>query len=160
MTGGDSTPLHEAIVALGSNLGDRAGYLRLAVDSLPGVVRMSQVYETDPVGGPEGQGPYLNMVVAIETALGPYELLGCCREIEARAGRQRIEHWGPRTLDIDVLFYDDLHLDDPELTVPHPRYAERLFVLAPLSEVAAERCPTGWDDVAGTESVHPRGSLP
>jgi len=151
---------HEAILALGSNLGTREEYLRLAIDSLPGVARMSQVYETDPVGGPDGQRPYLNMVVAIETDLDPYALLRRCRQIERSALRQRVEHWGPRTLDIDLLFYDDVRIEDPDLTIPHPRYSGRRFVLAPLSEVAPQRCPPGWDDTLPPEGVHARGALP
>lgn len=159
---GDGPPprqAHRAVIALGSNLGDREGFLRLAVQSLPGVERLSQVYETDPVGGPAGQGAYLNMVVMIETELDPYALLRRCRQIEATAYRQRVEHWGPRTLDVDVLFYDDIHIEDPELTIPHPRYSTRRFVLAPLSEVAPERCPPGWDEQLPPEGVHPRGPL-
>ena len=151
---------HEAILALGSNLGEREQYLRLAVDFLPGVTLMSQVYETDPVGGPEGQRPYLNMVVAIRTELDPYALLRRCRQIERAALRQRVEQWGPRTLDIDLLFYDDVRIDDPDLTIPHPRYSERRFVLAPLSEVAPQRCPPGWNEALPPEGVNPWGPLP
>ncbi|HYN35200.1 MAG TPA: 2-amino-4-hydroxy-6-hydroxymethyldihydropteridine diphosphokinase [Ilumatobacteraceae bacterium] len=151
--------VHEAIIALGSSLGDRESYLRLAVRSLPGVRALSQVFETDPVGGPDGQDTYLNMVVALDTDLDPYALLRRCRSIERQALRQRVVHWGPRTLDLDVLFYDDIRIDDPHLTIPHPRYAERRFVLAPLAEVAPERCPPGWDDSLAPEGVHPRGPL-
>ncbi len=151
--------VHLAIIALGSSLGDREGYLRLAVTSLPGVQAMSQVFETDPVGGPNGQDTYLNMVVTLETSLDPYALLRRCRSIEGEALRQRVVHWGPRTLDIDVLFYDDIRIDDPHLTIPHPRYAERRFVLAPLAEVAPERCPTGWDETLPPDGVYPRGPL-
>jgi dihydroneopterin aldolase/2-amino-4-hydroxy-6-hydroxymethyldihydropteridine diphosphokinase len=151
--------LHYAFLALGSNLGDRMTHLRTAVDSLPGVTRLSQVYETDPIGGPEGQGPYLNMVLEVATELDPYALLRRCRHVEREALRQRVEHWGPRTLDVDVLFYDDIRIDDPELTIPHPRYAERRFVLAPLSELAPERCPERWDATLPPEGVHPRGVL-
>lgn len=154
-----SVHARRAIVALGSNLGDRESYLRLAIASLPGVVAMSSVYETDPVGGPDGQGPFLNMVVVLETVLDPYALLRRCRRIEAMASRQRIVHWGPRTLDIDVLFYDDVRIDDDLLTVPHPRLHERRFVLAPLEDVAPERCPTGWDEVLPPEGIHCRGPL-
>lgn len=150
-------PPHVAIVALGSNLGDRESYLRLAVDSLD-VVRQSQVFETDPIG-PEGQGAYLNMVVEVHTTLDPYAFMRRCRRIEAEALRQRVVHWGPRTLDVDLLFYDDIRIDDPDLTVPHPRYAERRFVLAPLSEVAPERCPARWDELLPPDGVRPRGAL-
>lgn len=150
---------NEAIVALGSNLGDRESYLRFAVRSLPGVRAMSRVFETDPVGGPDGQGAFLNMVVVLDTDLDPYALLRRCRRIEAEAYRQRVVRWGPRTLDVDLLFYGDVRIDDPALTVPHPRYAERRFVLAPLSDVAPERCPPGWDERLPPEGVHPRGPL-
>jgi len=150
---------HVAIVALGSNLGDRAAYLRHAVASLPGITAQSQVFETDPIGGPDGQGAYLNMVAVLSTTLDPYALMRRCRRIEADALRQRVVHWGPRTLDIDLLFYDDITINDPALTVPHPRFAERRFVLAPLSEVAPERCPAGWDATLPPDAVHPRGPL-
>ncbi len=69
-------------------------------------------------------------------------------------------HWGPRTLDVDILFYDDITIDAPELTIPHPRFAERRFVLAPLAEVAPQRCPPGWEDTLPPAGVHPRGALP
>lgn len=150
---------HLALIALGSSLGDREGYLRLAVRSLPTVEAMSQVFETAPVGGPDDQGPYLNMVVLVRTALDPYALLRRCRHIETEALRQRVVHWGPRTLDVDVLFYDDIAIDDPLLTIPHPRYAERRFVLAPLAEIAPERCPINWDETLPPEGVYPRGPL-
>ena len=150
---------HRAIVALGSNLGDREGYLRLAVRELGGIVAQSQVFETDPVGGPDDQGAYLNMVVALDTPLDPFAFVRRCQRIEHQALRQRIVHWGPRTLDVDVLFYDDVTMSSPELTIPHPRLAERRFVLQPLSEVAPERCPPGWDDALAPEGVYPRGPL-
>jgi dihydroneopterin aldolase / 2-amino-4-hydroxy-6-hydroxymethyldihydropteridine diphosphokinase len=151
---------HEAIIALGSNLGDREGFLRLAVESLDRVVAASQVFETAPVGGPDGQGAYLNMVVKIDTALDPFALLRRCQRIEATASRQRVIHWGPRTLDLDVLFYDDVSIVSPELVVPHPHVAERRFVLAPLEEVAPERCPDGWRETLPPDEVTPRGPLP
>ena len=150
---------HVAIVALGSSLGDRESYLRGAVRALGEVQVMSQVFETDPVGGPDGQDQYLNMVVSIRTMLDPYALLRQCRQIEADALRQRVVHWGPRTLDVDVLFYDDITIDDPRLTIPHPRYAERRFVLAPLAEVAPQRCPANWDELLPPDGVYPRGPL-
>ncbi len=150
--------VHRAVVALGSNLGDRVGYLRSAIDQLAPVAQ-SQVYETDPVGGPDAQGAYLNMVAVVETGLDPYAFIRRLQRIEAEAGRQRVIHWGPRTLDLDLLFYDDATIVSEELIVPHPRYAERRFVLAPLSEVAPERCPEGWDDRLPPEGVYPIGPL-
>lgn len=154
----DEATNHRAIVALGSNLGDRAGHLRDAVSRLE-VVAASQVYETAPVGGPDDQGPYLNMVVVADTPLDPFAFLRHCRRIEAAASRQRLVRWGPRTLDVDILFFDDMTIDSPELTVPHPRYAERRFVLAPLSEVAPERCPSGWETSLPPDAVTPIGRI-
>ena len=136
--------LTPAYVALGSNIGDRREHLRFAVLNLPGVRAMSGVYETDPVGGPD-QGPYLNMVVELETRLNPFELLEICRRIEAGAGRERKVRWGPRTLDVDVLLYGDVRIESDELTVPHPRMWERRFVLAPLSDIAPGRLPADWE---------------
>jgi 2-amino-4-hydroxy-6-hydroxymethyldihydropteridine diphosphokinase len=129
-------------LGIGSNLGDRLAYLQLAVDQLarrPGieVVAVSRVYETAPVGGPP-QDAYLNAVVAIDTDLDANELLNVCQLIEERAERVRVERWGPRTLDVDVLLLDDWQVDDEDLTVPHPRMWERGFVLAPLRDVAPE----------------------
>jgi dihydroneopterin aldolase / 2-amino-4-hydroxy-6-hydroxymethyldihydropteridine diphosphokinase len=150
---------HTAIVALGSNLGDREDYLRHAVRELGNVTAMSQVFETEPVGGPDAQGAYLNMVVSVETSLDPYAFIRRCQRIEAGALRQRVVHWGPRTLDVDLLFYDDVTITSDELTVPHPRIAERRFVLAPLSEIAPERCPPGWDESLPPAVVVGRGAL-
>lgn len=150
---------HEVIVALGSNLGDREGYLRFAVGELGNVVATSQVFETEPIGGPGGQGAYLNMVVKVQTSLDPYAFIRRCQRIEANALRQRIVHWGPRTLDVDVLFYDDVHISSEKLTVPHPRINERRFVLTPLSEVAPERCPQGWQQSLPPSEIHARGPL-
>lgn len=128
-----------AFLGLGSNLGDREQYLREAIGSLDAmVVATSTVYETDPVGGPAGQGPYLNLVAELDTELTPYELLAVCRRLESAAERVREVRWGARTLDVDVLWIDGVQLDDPELTVPHPRLRERRFVLAPLGELAPE----------------------
>jgi dihydroneopterin aldolase / 2-amino-4-hydroxy-6-hydroxymethyldihydropteridine diphosphokinase len=150
---------HEAIVALGSNLGDREFYLRYAVGELGTVTAMSQVFETEPIGGPDAQGAYLNMVVKVETSLDPYAFIRRCQRIEAGALRQRVVHWGPRTLDVDLLFFDDVQISSEELTVPHPRIDERRFVLTPLSEVAPERCPADWDATLPPAVVAPRGPL-
>jgi dihydroneopterin aldolase/2-amino-4-hydroxy-6-hydroxymethyldihydropteridine diphosphokinase len=161
---GSQAKSHEAILALGSNLGDREGFLRRAVRELGGmvsgsVVAMSDVYETDPAGGPDEQGAYLNMVVKVDTLLDPFALLRLCHRVEASAHRERLVHWGPRTLDVDLLFYDDAHIDSDVLTVPHPRIAERRFVLTPLSDVAPERCPAGWDAKLPPAVVVSRGQL-
>ncbi|MEN2743774.1 2-amino-4-hydroxy-6-hydroxymethyldihydropteridine diphosphokinase [Sinomonas halotolerans] len=124
------------VLALGSNLGERAETLADATAEIvdrPDVrlVDVSPVIRTKPVGGPPGQPDFLNMVMIVETTLGPYELLEHCHDIEARHHRTREVRWGPRTLDIDIITYGDARLDDPELTIPHPRAAERAFVLFP-----------------------------
>ena len=147
-----------AFLGLGSNLGDRWAHLRQAVASMPDVVAVSPVYETSPVGGPPGQGPYLNCVVELDTELEPRQLLELAHGLERAAQRERGERWGPRTLDVDVLLVGDLAVDDPDLTVPHPRMYERRFVLAPLADLAPELVPAGWEDrVAG--EVHPVGRI-
>jgi 2-amino-4-hydroxy-6-hydroxymethyldihydropteridine diphosphokinase len=127
-----------AFLGLGSNLGDRWGYLRRAVEGLPDVVAVSPVYETEPVGGPPGQGPYLNVVVELDTDLGPRDLLEVGRRLEAEAGRRRGVRFGPRTLDVDVLLVGTEAVDDPDLVVPHPRLWERRFVVEPLAALAAD----------------------
>lgn len=148
-----------AFLALGSNLGDREAELRRALDALTELVAASAVYETDPVGGPEGQGPYLNMVVQLETDRSPDQLLETCRALEAVAGRVRDAHWGPRTLDVDVLWIDGVTVDEPELQVPHPRLRQRPFVLAPLAELAPDLVPDGWESAFDHLGVHRLGSL-
>jgi dihydroneopterin aldolase / 2-amino-4-hydroxy-6-hydroxymethyldihydropteridine diphosphokinase len=150
---------HRAIVALGSNLGDREGHLRFALGELGGVVAQSQVFETDAVGGPDGQPAYLNMVALLDSPLDPFAFLRRCQRIESAALRQRTVPWGPRTLDLDVLFFDDVTVSSPELTIPHPLLAQRRFVLAPLAEVAPERCPPGWETSLPGAVVSPRGPL-
>jgi 2-amino-4-hydroxy-6-hydroxymethyldihydropteridine diphosphokinase len=129
-----------AFLGLGSNLGDRLRFLRDAVATLRdvGLVGVSPVYETGPVGGPPGQGAFLNLVVELRTDHAPHELLGVCRRLEAAAGRVRDERWGPRTLDVDVLWVDGATVDDPDLVVPHPRMWERRFVVAPLHDLAPD----------------------
>ncbi len=150
---------HSALIALGSNLGDREGFLRMGVAGLGRVTALSSVYETDPVGGPDDQGPYLNMVVEIETSLDPFALLRRCQRIEAEAMRQRVVHWGPRTLDVDIIQFDDLTMTSPELEIPHPRFAERRFVLEPLAEIAPDRCPAGWDEELAPGGIRRIGPL-
>jgi 2-amino-4-hydroxy-6-hydroxymethyldihydropteridine diphosphokinase len=124
---------------LGSNLGDRRRLLAEAVDRLVAVGRraVSPLYETDPVGGPE-QGPFLNLVVELDTDLSARQLLSVCHRLESAAARVREERWGPRTLDVDVLWVDGATIDEPDLQVPHPRMAERRFVLVPLRDLAPD----------------------
>ncbi|HEV2685866.1 MAG TPA: 2-amino-4-hydroxy-6-hydroxymethyldihydropteridine diphosphokinase [Actinomycetota bacterium] len=133
-----------AYLGLGSNLGDRRELLRQAIEALDwggvSVVARSRVYETTPVGGPGGQPDFLNQVIAVETALDAHGLWERCSAVEASLGRSR-EHetrWGPRAIDIDVLTFGDSVLQDPDLEIPHPRMAERGFVLVPLAEIAPD----------------------
>jgi 2-amino-4-hydroxy-6-hydroxymethyldihydropteridine diphosphokinase len=136
--------LETAYIALGSNLGDRSSNIRGALDAFkdhPGIelVVCSSVIETDPVG-PEGQGPYLNAVACVRTGLEPRDLLDALLAIEQCYGRDRAceQRWGPRTLDLDLLIYADRVIDEPGLSIPHPRLHERDFVLIPLAEIAPE----------------------
>lgn len=137
-----------AFLGMGSNLGDRARHLRDAVASLRDVVAVSSVYETDPVGGPE-QAPFLNLVVELDTVLDGRGLLAECRRLEAAGGRVRQERWGPRTLDVDVLWVDGEEAADDELVLPHPRMWARRFVLAPLAELAPDLVTEDVLDAAG-----------
>lgn len=129
-------------IALGSNLGDRAGHIDTAVRELADggdvrVLAVSSLHETEPVGGPPGQPLYLNAAVELATTLGPRELLQRLRSIEQRHGRERYVPNAARTLDLDLLLYRDRVVDEPDLTVPHPRMWERRFVMDPLAEI----CP-------------------
>jgi 2-amino-4-hydroxy-6-hydroxymethyldihydropteridine diphosphokinase len=130
-----------AFLGLGSNLGDRWAHLRDAAAALPDVVAASSVYETDPVGGPPGQGLYLNCVLQLDTALSARALLDVAASAETAGGRVRVERWGARTLDVDVLWIDGVTVDEPDLVVPHPRMWERAFVLVPLAELAPDLVP-------------------
>ncbi|MET0727230.1 MAG: 2-amino-4-hydroxy-6-hydroxymethyldihydropteridine diphosphokinase [Acidimicrobiales bacterium] len=146
-----------AFLGLGSNLGDRAARLRAAVDGLDDVVAVSPLYETDPVGGPD-QGAYLNLVVELDTTLDARGLLEVCRRLEAAAERVRDVRWGPRTLDVDVLWVDGETVDEPDLQVPHPRMAQRRFVLVPLRDLAPNLVDADQIDAA-VGDVHPAGPL-
>lgn len=123
-----------AFLGLGSNLGDRHEYLRAAVADLPDLVAVSPLYESAPVGGPK-QGAYLNIVVQLDTQQLPHELLETCRRLERVAGRERVVRWGPRTLDVDILWIDGVRVGSPELVIPHPRMHERNFVMDPLLDL-------------------------
>jgi len=134
---------HVAYIGLGSNVGDRRANIRAAVEALRadnGVaeLQLSSLHETAPVGGPPGQMLYLNAAARVDTTRPAASLLGLMLSIEQALGRQRRQHWGPRTVDLDLLLFDDLVIDTPELTVPHPRMHERRFVLAPLAEIAGD----------------------
>lgn len=123
-----------AFLGLGTNLGDRMAYLRQAVAAIPELVAVSPVYETEPVGGPE-QGAFLNIVAEVATDRSPDELLELCFTLERAAGRIRRQRWGPRTLDVDVLWIDGFESEESRLTVPHPRMHQRNFVMRPLLDL-------------------------
>jgi 2-amino-4-hydroxy-6-hydroxymethyldihydropteridine diphosphokinase len=153
-----------AYIALGSNLGDRRAYLDQALQALrtrPGVVvgKVSSYHETAPVGGPAGQGAYLNAAAELHTDLEPRALLKVLLEIEQQFGRVRTERYGPRTLDLDLLLYGDFVSREADLTVPHPRMHERPFVLNPLVEIAPEAVHPVLgrtvQDLAATVSANP-----
>ena len=142
----------KATVGLGSNLGDRLANLQFAIDSLNATVgtqvhSISPVYETDPVGGP-AQDDYLNAVAVLKTILLPEQLLDATQQIELSAHRERNEHWGPRTLDLDLLAMDDLTLNSQNLVLPHPRAHERGFVLLPWSTLDPNFIIPGHRNVA------------
>lgn len=127
-------------LALGSNLGDRAGQLRRALDLLEPIchlIAVSPYYETEPAYVLD-QPRFLNLACCVTTTLEPLALLHLLKHIEHELGRTPGLRFGPRVIDLDVLFYDDLILDMPELTIPHPRIAERAFVLVPLADIASE----------------------
>jgi 2-amino-4-hydroxy-6-hydroxymethyldihydropteridine diphosphokinase len=126
-----------AYVGVGANLGDREATIRAALDALPGVVGVSTLRETDPVGVVD-QPPFLNGAAVLETELPPRELLEILLAVERELGRERRERWGPRTIDLDLLLYGDESIDEPGLTVPHPRLHERRFALEPLLDLDPE----------------------
>jgi 2-amino-4-hydroxy-6-hydroxymethyldihydropteridine diphosphokinase len=132
--------MHLVYLALGTNLGDRRANLRAAIRALApevAVLAESRIYET-PAWGYENQPAFLNMALKAETDLAPFALLGHLKRLEERLGRQPAVRWGPRLIDIDIAFYDDLVLNTPELVIPHPGLHERAFVLVPLSDLAPD----------------------
>ncbi len=165
------TQKRRAYIALGSNLGNRREYLREAVQNLEGVTQVSGLYETDPVGY-DDQGPFLNLVVELETELTPRQLLEVCQQGEENAKRERLIVNGPRTLDMDLLWVDNKEgtaseeVNDIDLIVPHPRMFERSFVMIPLNDVNQE-IPADWiaanfkkaDEGGAFPGVYPVGSL-
>ena len=129
----------KAFLSLGSNMGDRLEYLSKAIDKIAqiqgcNILNKSSIYETEPWGY-ENQEAFLNLCISIETSLSPYELLESLQTIELELDRVRKIHWGPRTIDIDILLFDDIICEDDKLTIPHPRMRERAFVLIPLYDI-------------------------
>ncbi|MFF9857486.1 2-amino-4-hydroxy-6-hydroxymethyldihydropteridine diphosphokinase [Streptomyces tendae] len=143
-----------AVIALGANLGNRLETLQGAIDALedtPGVrvKGVSPVYETEPWGvAPDSQPSYFNAVLIVKTTLPPSSLLERAHAVEEAFHRVRDEHWGPRTLDVDIVAYAEVVSDDPQLTLPHPRAHERAFVLAPWLDVDPEAALPGQGRVA------------
>jgi 2-amino-4-hydroxy-6-hydroxymethyldihydropteridine diphosphokinase len=131
-----------AFIAIGSNLGDRAANVRKAAQltcdgAKASLVSMSSLYETDPWGITE-QGAFVNAVMSVETSLAPSALLAHLKSIESVMGRKKVLRWGPRVIDLDIIFYGDLVMDKNGLTIPHPRAHERAFVMVPLAEIAPD----------------------
>jgi 2-amino-4-hydroxy-6-hydroxymethyldihydropteridine diphosphokinase len=160
----------EALLALGGNVGDVRATLARAIAMLCErndirLLARSSDYLTPP-WGVEDQPPFVNLCIAVDTTLTPHALLARTQTVERAFGRDRAreQHWGPRPLDIDILAYDDLVLNEPDLTLPHPRLLERAFVLVPLAEIAPERMILGWRvravlaklDTAGITKLPPR----
>ncbi|NLE65316.1 MAG: 2-amino-4-hydroxy-6-hydroxymethyldihydropteridine diphosphokinase, partial [Elusimicrobia bacterium] len=148
-----------AYLAFGSNLGDREDNIRRAWALLPEkgvkILQASSIIETDPVGGPP-QGLFLNAAARVETELGPLPLLRVCQEIETALGRVRTVKDGPRALDIDILLYGDIKLNEPDLVIPHPRMYERDFVMRPLSGVMEGPVRANFDERAASWDEDPR----
>jgi len=139
-------------VGLGSNLQDPPHQVRSALKELDGIPRTrllerSRLYRSPPLG-PPGQPDYVNAVARLHTVLSPVELLDALQALERRHGRERAERWGPRTLDLDILFYGERHIDSARLQVPHPEILRRPFVLVPLHEIAPSLRVPGWGRVA------------
>jgi len=146
-TSDSGMPDFDAIIALGSNLGEKAANIARAIELLTEggdirLVRRSRDYRTAPWGKTD-QDWFANACIAVSTRLSPHELLARCQGIEERMGRARGEKWGPRVIDLDVLVWRDLVSSEPDLTLPHPHLTERAFVLAPLADIAADLCVRG-----------------
>jgi 2-amino-4-hydroxy-6-hydroxymethyldihydropteridine diphosphokinase len=150
---GDMHPIRRAVLALGSNLGERMYALQGAADALADtpevwVTGVSPVYETEPIDSPEGAKPYLNAVITLDTTLSARTLLERAHAVEAAYGRERGELNAPRTLDVDLIVVGDRHADDEDLKLPHPRAAERAFVLAPWHDLESDAEIPGYGAVA------------
>lgn len=139
---------HTVYLALGANLGDRRANLSAALAALPPhvqVLQVSHLFETEPAYVTD-QPRFLNAALCGATALAPAALLARLKQIEQELGRAAGPRFGPRPIDLDILLYDDLALDSPDLTIPHPRMAERPFVLVPLAQIAPGLTPPGWGE--------------
>lgn len=155
---------HRAFIGLGSNVGHREKNITAALAALETtreieVVKVSGLYETEPVGGPADQGKFLNAVVEVSTTLAALRLLAVCQRIEDSLGRKRDLRWGPRTIDLDILLFDDEIHSTAELTIPHPMMHERRFVLEPLVEIAPDVVHPTLEQTARDllEAIGPRG---
>jgi 2-amino-4-hydroxy-6-hydroxymethyldihydropteridine diphosphokinase len=130
-----------AYLSIGSNLGDRINYLKKALEKLKQnniqIIKSSNIIETEPYGYKE-QGKFLNMAVEIDSDLEPFELMKLISKIESELGRIRTKRWGPRVIDIDIIFYDSLIINEPDLKIPHPDMQNRFFALKPLQEIAPD----------------------
>ena len=139
-------------IALGSNLGDRRAHLLWAAEALAGAIQslsLSSIIETEPVGVPTDQPPFLNAAATGTTTMPALDLLAFLQDLERRRGRDRPYRWAPRTLDLDLIFYGDQTITLPQLVVPHPRFRERAFVLGPLAEVASDWVDPGTGKTVG-----------
>src|SRR3974390_2112762 len=153
----------DALIALGGNVGDVRATFQKAIANICGTAQAvlkarSSDYATPPWGDEE-QAPFINACIEIETALDPHALLFTLHRIESRFGRDRASErrWGPRTLDLDLIAYDDLSMQEPELTLPHPRLFERAFVLVPLAEIAPDRIIAGCSVAAALARLSTEG---
>lgn len=147
--------MNESYLSLGSNIGDRLHMLKQATELLKqhpevNVIGISSIYETTPVGMVD-QAPFLNMAVHIMTSCSALELLDVCQEIEQKLHRKRLVRWGPRTIDLDILLYNQDNMESERLTIPHPRMYERAFVLIPLMELNPSIKESVQIDSAGIE---------
>lgn len=148
-------PATDVLLGLGSNMGRRERNITAALHALETtrgieVVKVSSLYETEPVGGPEGQPKYLNAAALLRSTLSPRRLLAVCRRIEDTLGRRRDVAWGPRTIDLDILCFGGEIISEPDLMIPHPLMHERRFVLEPLVEIAPDFIhPAMQDSIRG-----------
>lgn len=152
-----------AYIGLGSNLGQPLAQVRVAIEELQqidglGLVTVSPLYASSPMG-PQDQPDYINAVAIVETSLSPHDLLKKLQNLEQQHGRQRIRHWGERTLDLDILLFDQQILDDADLTLPHPGLAERNFVIYPLADIAPDIEIPGLGPLSQLIARVPRGDL-